>query len=72
MSMRNRIRMGASTVYVIALIVGLFVGGFVWIAIIGAVALGGVYSALRGGVLAGSPAGGRQRNRNRNRDRSQP
>jgi len=72
MSMRNRIRMAASTVYVIALIIGIFVGGFVWIAIIGAVALGGVYTTLRGGVLSGAPTGGRQRNRNRNRDRSQP
>jgi hypothetical protein len=69
MSTRNRIRMAAGTAYVVALIIGIFTGNFLWIAVGGAILLAMVTTALRGGGLMGLPEGGRQRNRNRGRDR---
>ncbi len=66
MSTRNQIRAAASAVYVAALVIGLAAGGLAWIAIIGAVALAILYTALRGPVKAS----GRARNRNRNRNRT--
>jgi hypothetical protein len=70
MSTRNRIRMAAGSLYVVALVIGIFAGHFVWIAIIGAIVLSMVYTALRGGGLAGGAGRQRNRNRNRNRDRT--
>ncbi len=65
MSTRNRLRMGVGTLYALAIVVSLFAGGLVWVAIIGAVLSGLAYSRL-----GGWSGGGRNRNRNRNRDRN--
>ncbi len=48
MTLRNRIRAAAGTVYVIAIVISLFAGGFVWVAVVGALILGLVYSQLGG------------------------
>jgi hypothetical protein len=54
--------------YGLALVISIFAGGFVWVAIIGAVVCSILYSAV---ARASRQSGeGRQRNRNRNRDRS--
>ncbi len=67
MSTRNRIRAAASTTYIVALIVGIFTGNFVWIAIGGAILLALVYNSLRSGGVGA--LGGRMHNRNRTRHR---
>jgi hypothetical protein len=48
MSLRNRIRAAGGTLYVIAIVISLFAGGFVWVAIVGALLLGLLYSQLGG------------------------
>lgn len=48
MSRRTRIRMGIGTLYVIAILVSLATGGFVWVAIIGALLVGLVNMQLGG------------------------
>lgn len=48
MSVRNRIRMAAGSIYGIAIVISLFAGGFVWVAIVGAMVLGLVYAQLGG------------------------
>ncbi len=54
--------------YGLALVISIFTGGFVWVAVIGAVVTSILYSAVA--RASRQPGQGRQRNRNRNRDRS--
>jgi hypothetical protein len=65
MSTRNRTLAAVGSIWVILMVVGLIVGGFVWIAIVGAVVMAALSTAFRGGTASV----GRQRNRNRNRNR---
>ncbi|MES1248665.1 MAG: hypothetical protein ABUS54_13435 [Actinomycetota bacterium] len=65
MSTRTRTLAAAGSIWVVAMVVGLIAGGFVWIAIVGAVVMAALSTAFRGGPASG----GRQRNRNRNRNR---
>jgi hypothetical protein len=62
---RHLIRIGAAPLFAIAVVVSVFTGGVVWVAVIGGILLSMVYTYARGGL-----AGGRQRNRNRNRNRN--
>jgi hypothetical protein len=61
----NAIRGALGTLYAVAIIIALFVGGLIPVIIVGAILLGLSY---RFGPRAVGT--GRQRNRNRNRDRS--
>lgn len=64
---RSPILGAVSALYGVAILVGIFVGGFVPILIVGAVLVGAAYAVLGGGRRPGGVAGGRNRNRNRNR-----
>jgi hypothetical protein len=63
---RRMARYVLPSLYGIALIVGIIAGGFVWVAVVGAVVLSILYTA----IARGGGGGGRDRQRNRNRDRS--
>lgn len=45
----HRIRAAAGTVYALAILISIFAGGLVWVAIIGAVLLSLFYTLTRGG-----------------------
>jgi hypothetical protein len=48
MNNRNRIRMAVGTVYAIAILISIFAGGLVWVAVIGALLVGLVNMQLGG------------------------
>lgn len=48
MTRRNRIRVGAGTLYALAIVISIFAGGLVWVAVIGALVVGFVNMQLGG------------------------
>jgi len=64
---RNLIRYVAGTLYAVAILVALFVGGLIPVIIVGAILLAMVYTGLN---IAGRSSQGPGRERNRNRDRN--
>ena len=67
-STRNLIRYAAGTIYAVAVVIAIFVGGLIPVIIVGAILLAIVYTFLAM-TASGRTGPGRERNRNRNRDR---
>ena len=65
MSTTARNRSAIAGLYGLAIVISLFVGGFIWVAIIGAIVAGFAYR-----FVGGTPAPGAGRNRQRNRQRN--
>jgi len=65
---RNLIRYLAGTLYAVAILIAIFVGGLLPVIIVGAILLAMVYTGLNI-ASRGSQGEGRERNRNRDRNR---
>jgi hypothetical protein len=61
----TRARSAIAGLYGLAVVISIFTGGFIWVAIVGAILAGFAYR-----FAAGAPAPGTGRNRQRNRQRN--